>query len=190
MTPADGHAPCRQHTRAQERPAAMVRLDFATGEEDLAAIRDLFLEYQAGLGIDLGFQGFEEEVRGLPGAYGPPGGRLLLARREGRALGCVALRGLSPARAELKRLFVRPEGRGLGLGRLLVARILDEARAAGDAEVVLDTLPGMAEAQGLYRAFGFRDIPPYRPNPIPGARFLGLSLDSAPQEAHPTLPHP
>lgn len=158
----------------------LLRIDFAEGAQDLVAIRELFLEYQARLGVDLGFQSFEAEVRGLPGDYAPPTGRLLLARQGGRPVGCIALRGVGPARGEMKRLFVRPGARGLGLGRQLVARLIDEARSAGYAELVLDTLPGMAEAQGLYLASGFRDIPPYRPNPIPGARFLGLSLDPAP----------
>jgi len=158
----------------------VLSLESVGSSQDLEAIRVLFLEYQAGLGIDLGFQSFDEEVRRLPGDYAPPTGRLLLAKQDGRPLGCIALRGISPARGEMKRLFVRPQGRGLGLGKWLVARLLDEARTAGYAELVLDTLPGMAEAQGLYLAFGFRDIPPYRDNPIPGARFLGLVLDSAP----------
>ncbi|MFN7956818.1 MAG: GNAT family N-acetyltransferase [Holophagaceae bacterium] len=158
----------------------LLRIDFAEGAQDLVAIRELFLEYQARLGVDLGFQSFEAEVRGLPGDYAPPTGRLLLARQGGRPVGCIALRGVGPARGEMKRLFVRPGARGLGLGRQLVARLIDEARSVGYAELVLDTLPGMAEAQGLYLASGFRDIPPYRPNPIPGARFLGLSLDPAP----------
>lgn len=152
----------------------------AETSQDLAAIRALFLEYQAGLGVDLGFQAFDEEVRRLPGDYAPPAGRLLLAKQDGRPVGCIALRGISPACGEMKRLFVRSWGRGLGLGKRLVARLLHEARAAGYAELVLDTLPGMTEAQGLYLAYGFREIPPYRPNPIPGARFLGLALDDAP----------
>lgn len=155
-------------------------IDFAEGAQDLAAIRELFLEYQARLGVDLGFQSFEAEVRDLPGDYAPPNGRLLLARQDGRPVGCAALRTFAPSRAEMKRLFVRPGARGLELGRQLVARLIDEARSAGYAELVLDTLPGMAEAQGLYLASGFRDIPPYRPNPIPGARFLGLPLDPTP----------
>ncbi|NWJ40047.1 MAG: GNAT family N-acetyltransferase [Geothrix sp.] len=158
----------------------MLSIDPAGCSQDLEAVRGLFLEYQAGLGIDLGFQSFDEEVRRLPGDYAPPAGRLLLAKQDGRPVGCIALRGLSPIRGEMKRLFVRPQGRGLGLGRRLVTRLINEARAAGYAELVLDTLPSMAEAQGLYLAFGFRDIPPYRPNPVPGARFLGLSLIPAP----------
>jgi ribosomal protein S18 acetylase RimI-like enzyme len=158
----------------------MLSIEPIHSSTDLDAVRELFLEYQAGLGIDLGFQSFNQEVHGLPGAYAPPTGGLLLARQDGRAVGCIALRGLSPARGEMKRLFVRPEARGLGLGRRLVTRLIDAARSAGYSELVLDTLPAMAEAQALYLAFGFRDIPPYRPNPIPEARFLGLSLASAP----------
>ena len=146
---------------------------------EVAAARDLMREYQALLGVDLCFQGFEEEMRALPGDYAPPLGRLLLARHEGRAVGCVALRPLDDARCEMKRLFVRPEARGLGAGRALVQRLLDEARTIGYADIVLDTLSTMVEAQALYEAFGFREVAPYCVNPIPGARFLGRSLDAA-----------
>ena len=148
----------------------------AATPEEIETVRALFHEYQAGLGLDLGFQGFPAEVRDLPGEYAPPAGRLFLAFLDGEPAGCVALRPFRESRCEMKRLYVRPSGRGHGVGRALVARVLEEARALGYAEAVLDTLPTMAEAQGLYLAFGFRDIPPYRPNPVAGARFLGLSL--------------
>ena len=154
----------------------MLTLRLAETPEDLQTVRILFQEYQASLDLDLGFQGFPSEVQGLPGPYAPPGGRLLLARWNGEPVGCIALRPFEGAHCEMKRLYVRPSGRGLGVGRALVARILEEARAIGYAEVLLDTLPTMAEAQGLYLAFGFRDIPPYRPNPVPGARFMGRPL--------------
>ena len=143
---------------------------------DIDAARELFREYQTRLGVDLCFQGFAAEVEGLPGDYAPPGGRLLLAENDGVPAGCVALRALDGSRCEMKRLFVRPATRGRGAGRALVARILDEAHALGYAEMVLDTLPTMAEAQHLYQAFGFRDIPQYCDNPIAGARYLGRSL--------------
>lgn len=143
---------------------------------ELEVIRKLLLEYQSQLGIDLGFQGFQAELQALPGDYAGPKGRLLLALRGGEPLGCVALREFGNSRSEMKRLFVRPSARGLGAGKALVSRVLAEARAIGYSEVVLDTLPSMAEAQILYEEFGFRDIPPYRPNPVPGARFLGLML--------------
>ncbi len=139
-------------------------------------VRGLFEEYQVLLGVDLGFQGFAAELAGLPGEYAPPNGRLLLASHQGTPVGCVALRALLAWRCEMKRLFVRPATRGLGVGKALVTRILQEARAIGYREMVLDTLPSMEEAQHLYHAFGFSDIPPYRANPIPGTRWLGRSL--------------
>lgn len=153
-----------------------IRSAFST--EDFAIVRQLFREYQAELGIDLCFQGFAAEVEGLPGDYAPPSGRLLLAFRDDVAVGCVALRAVDGARCEMKRLYLRPGARGSGLGRALVERLLSEARAEGYGEVVLDTLPSMAEAQRMYERFGFRDIPPYRANPVAGARYLGLRLES------------
>ncbi|WP_243318945.1 GNAT family N-acetyltransferase [Geothrix paludis] len=154
----------------------MPTIEIATTRMDIDSARDLFLEYQSLLGVDLGFQSFDEEVNRLPGDYAPPDGRLLLAKKDGFPLGCIALRRISATRCEMKRLFVRPQGRGLGVGKKLVARLIAEARSMGYAEIVLDTLPTMTEAQTMYLAFGFHDIAPYRPNPIPGARFLGLSL--------------
>lgn len=153
-----------------------IRSAFST--EDFAIVRQLFREYQAELGIDLCFQGFAAEVEGLPGDYAPPSGRLLLALRDDVAVGCVALRAVDGTRCEMKRLYLRPGARGSGLGRALVERLLSEARAEGYGEVVLDTLPSMAEAQRMYERFGFRDIPPYRANPVAGARYLGLRLES------------
>src|SRR5690606_27498862 len=144
----------------------------ATSREQLDVVRELLREYQARLGVDLSFQGFESELRELPGSYSPPRGRLLLGVRGGTGIGCVALRPLDGGRCEIKRLFVRPSFRGSGVGRVLVSAVLSEARAVGYAEVVLDTLPHMEEAQQLYRKFGFRDIPGYYPNPIPGSRYL------------------
>jgi putative acetyltransferase len=154
----------------------MLNISHASTTQEIAAVRALMLEYQALLGVDLCFQGFEAELRDLPGAYAPPSGCLLLATHAGSAVGCVALHEAGWPRAEMKRLFVLPTGRGLGLGRALVSAVLAEAVAIGYTEVVLDTLPTMAEAQQLYERFGFRDIPPYRPNPVEGARYLSKSL--------------
>ncbi len=154
----------------------MLTIDQVESKDDIDIVRKLMLEYQTRLGVDLCFQGFDAELKGLPGDYAPPGGRLLLASINGSAIGCVALRAFDGSRCEMKRLFVRPAGRGLGVGRALVTRVMDEARAIGYAEMVLDTLPTMAEAQALYHAFGFRDISAYRVNPIPGTRYLGRGL--------------
>jgi GNAT superfamily N-acetyltransferase len=139
-------------------------------------VRGLLREYQALLGVDLSFQDFATEVQELPGDYAPPGGNLLLARHGGEPVGCVALRAAGGNRCEMKRLFVRPAARGLGAGAALVMAILREARALGYAQIVLDTLPTMGDAQRLYQRFGFRDVAAYRHNPIDGTRYLARSL--------------
>jgi len=158
-------------------PPVDLQLVEAEDARALAAVGTLFQEYADGLGVDLSFQGFDRELRGLPGAYAPPGGALWLARRGGHAIGCVALKALEPPLvAEIKRLYVRPEGRGLGLGRRLAEAAIDHARGLGYARLRLDTLPGMGQAQALYLALGFRAIAPYRFNPVPGAQFLELAL--------------
>jgi ribosomal protein S18 acetylase RimI-like enzyme len=144
---------------------------------DLATIRLLFQEYADSLGVDLCFQDFDTELATLPGAYRPPTGALLLAERDGDAAGCVAMRALEPpAVAELKRLYVRSSARGEGLGFALTEAALDLARQAGYARIRLDTLPTMAAAQTLYRRLGFREIAPYRSNPIPGALYMERDL--------------
>jgi ribosomal protein S18 acetylase RimI-like enzyme len=143
---------------------------------DLPAVRKLFEDYAASLEIDLAFQGFAAELDGLPGKYAPPRGAIILAERDGEPCGCVALRPIDGQTCEMKRLFVRESGRGLGVGRGLVSRILDEARARGYAAMRLDTLPSMQSAARLYRSFGFQETTPYVHNPIPGALFLEKSL--------------
>ena len=142
----------------------------------LLQARALFEEYAASLGIDLCFQKFAEELATLPGAYSPPGGRLLLARWDREAAGCVALRPLQDGIGEMKRFYVRPEYRGLGIGRALAERIIREACDAGYTRMRLDSLDSMESAIQLYRQLGFRDVPPYRENPVPGAVFLELPL--------------
>jgi ribosomal protein S18 acetylase RimI-like enzyme len=142
----------------------------------LTMVRELFLEYAAGLGFDLGFQNFDAELEELPGRYAPPSGRLLLAVRASEPAGCVALRGLDDTTCEMKRLFVRPAFRGCGAGRLLVEAILAEGRAAGYRQMRLDTLPSMGAAIALYRSLGFRPVEAYTVNPHPGALYLARAL--------------
>ncbi len=143
---------------------------------DLDEARALFREYQAAIGVDLCFQGFEAELAALPGDYAPPRGRLLLTRGGSRIAGGIALRPLSDGDCEMKRLYVRPDFRKTGLGRLLAERLIEEARTIGYRRMCLDTLPTMTSAQRLYESLGFADIAPYRHNPVGGTRFMGLEL--------------
>jgi ribosomal protein S18 acetylase RimI-like enzyme len=140
-------------------------------------VRALFVEYAQSLNFDLCFQSFDRELKELPGDYRLPSGRLVLGRIDGRPAGCVALRMLDPRICELKRLYVRPEFRGYGLGRQLTDYVLDEARRAGYSTVRLDTLSGeMDRAIELYRSMGFKEIAPYYSNPIPNALYMELPL--------------
>ncbi|HKB26659.1 MAG TPA: GNAT family N-acetyltransferase [Methylomirabilota bacterium] len=148
----------------------------AASAGDIERVKELFREYEKSLDVDLCFQGFEQELAGLPGAYTPPRGRLLLAIDGGRPAGCVALRPLGPDACEMKRLYLRPELRGRRVGRLLADRVIAEARAIGYARMRLDTLPAMTEAIAMYRALGFAEIAPYYANPVPGALFMELAL--------------
>ena len=148
----------------------------ATTAEQLAAIRQLFEEYAASLDVDLCFQGFDQELAELPGDYAAPAGRLLLAADGATAVGCVALRRISDDVCEMKRLYVRPGFQGRKHGLSLVQAILHEARAIGYRRMRLDTLPSMKQAVALYRSLGFKEIPPYRNNPVCGALFFELDL--------------
>lgn len=154
---------------------------------DIAQIRKLFTEYAESLGFSLCFQDFDRELTGLPGDYAPPEGRLLIARRGDESAGCIALHGFEPDRlepdrvepgiCEMKRLYVRPQFRGSGLGRLLTERVIADAKSVGYAKMRLDTVePKMKNAVALYRALGFREIGSYRPNPIEGAMYMELAL--------------
>lgn len=141
------------------------------------AVRALFEEYAAELGIDLCFQNFAEELAALPGAYAPPRGGVWIARVDGRDAGCVALRPLDAEASELKRMYVRRAWRGRGLGRRLGETAIGFARAAGYKAVCLDTLSGMTEALALYRSFGFRPTRAYCHNPMPDTVWMELALD-------------
>ncbi|HEX3152505.1 MAG TPA: GNAT family N-acetyltransferase [Gemmataceae bacterium] len=137
--------------------------------DEVPAVRELFCEYAAGLGFSLCFQNFDAELAGLPGAYAPPAGRLLVAEVEGEMVGCVALRPQAAGVCELKRLYVRPAYRGKGIGRRLLEMLLAEAVDAGYLEAVFDTLESMTEALALYRSFAFEPTEPYGCHPVAGS---------------------
>jgi putative acetyltransferase len=158
-------------------PAGRAELIEAVLPEHIEETRALFIEYAGSLGFSLCFQGFDEELKGLPGAYAPPSGRLFLAQYERRAAACVALRKLEATICEMKRLYVRPQYRGKGLGRILVERLIAEARGIGYERMRLDTIPSsMQDAIELYRRMGFEEIAPYRENPIEGALYMEFLL--------------
>jgi putative acetyltransferase len=143
--------------------------------EEGEVVHELFREYASGVGVDLCFQGFEQELAGLPGKYAPPSGGLWLAVDVAPA-GCIALRSVDSERCEIKRLFVSPAFRGVGLGRMLAEHVLAAARESEYRQILLDTLPSMTAAIAMYRSLGFADVQPYCHNPIPGALYLGLDL--------------
>jgi putative acetyltransferase len=147
-----------------------------TDESRLAEVRTLFQEYWDSFGFTPCFQGFGEELTRLPGEYVPPGGRLALALVDGRPAGCIALRRFDVGRCEAKRLYVRPEFRGHGLGRALLDWVIAEARAAGYREMVGDTMPVMDRALSMYDRYGFERTSPYTDDPTPGAVYLRLNL--------------
>lgn len=165
---------------ANGSPRSMLSIKQAESKEELLQVRTLFEEYAAGLDIDLCFQGFDEEVAGLPGDYSLPRGRLLLASWGNALAGCVALRPLEAGACEMKRLYVRPEFRKFGVGRHLAERIIQEAVHSGYKLMRLDSLPSMVAARTLYQRLGFHDIAPYRANPVKGAVFLELALNGEP----------
>jgi ribosomal protein S18 acetylase RimI-like enzyme len=148
----------------------------ATSLDDIATARALFEEYQQSLGFSLCFQNFDAELAGLPGAYAPPEGRLLLAFADGAPAGCIAIRKIGEETCEMKRLWVKPAFRGTGLGRRLAEETLLEARKIGHRRIRLDTLPSMNAAQALYLSLGFADIPPYNDHPVEGTRFMEAIL--------------
>ena len=158
---------------------AMPGIREAHTPEDIEQLRQLFVEYQAAIGIDLCFQGFAEELATLPGCYSRPAGCLLLAADGAAVFGCVGLRPLRGSDCEMKRLYVRPAGRGRGLGRMLASAVIGEARLAGYHRILLDTLSTMTEAQALYRSLAFTEVAPYYHNPVAGVSYLALPLQAA-----------
>jgi ribosomal protein S18 acetylase RimI-like enzyme len=149
----------------------------AESPAQIAQARELFLEYGKSLGFSLCFQSFDQELAGLPGDYSPPGGRLLLAEYERQLAGCVALHKLEPEICEMKRLYLRPQFRGKGVGLALARTIIAEAREIGYQRMRLDTVePVMKDAVAMYRRLGFKEIAPYRANPIAGAMYMELEL--------------
>ncbi len=149
----------------------------AQSPDEIKSARALFEEYAAWLGFSLCFQNFDKELAELPGGYAPPSGRLILAVDGNDVMGCVALRKIGDGVGEMKRLFVRPEFRARGLGRILTEKLIGEAKDIGYARLRLDTLPGkMDQAIAMYRSFGFKEIAPYYKNPVAGATFMELVL--------------
>jgi putative acetyltransferase len=149
----------------------------AESPNQIAATRELFLEYAQSLGFSLCFQNFDQELANLPGDYAPPEGCLVLAMQDGQPAGCVALHKLDDEYCEMKRLYVRPQFRGHGLGLALAERVIADAREIGYKYLRLDTVePVMRAAVAMYRELGFREIAPYRPNPIEGALYMELQL--------------
>ena len=168
----------------ETHPTSAVRFGITQAQStaQIAQARELFLEYAQSLGFSLCFQNFDTELAGLPGDYAPPEGRLLLAEYEGQLAGCVALHKLAAQKdddgiCEMKRLYLRLQFRGKGLGRVLADRVIAEARQIGYRRMRLDTVePLMKDAVAMYRKIGFQEIAPYRPNPIAGALYMELQL--------------
>lgn len=164
-------------------PAPAIELLVPAAQAQFDDTRAIFREYATQLGVDLCFQGFEEELARLPGEYAQPDGALLLAFVDGALAGCGAFRSLQDVdyanACEMKRLYVRPAYRRFGLGRLLARQLMDRAIEAGYSTMLLDTLDDMEAARNLYETLGFEEIPPYYFNPIPGAHYLKVDLRRA-----------
>ncbi len=154
----------------------MIRIVRPESQEQWAIARNLVEGYAASLGLDLAFQNLQDEIESLQSEYGPPDGAFLLAAQEDVFIGCVALRKFSQDTCEMKRLYVIPGNRGHGVGRVLAEATIAEARRQGYKRMLLDTLPSMREAQGLYASLGFRPVAAYRYNPVPGTAFMELKL--------------
>jgi len=155
----------------------VIEFRYITGQDMIEEIKQLFLEYAQSLEIELTFQNFEAEFETLPGKYAPPDGALILVLVDGKGAGCIALRKLSEGICEMKRLYVRDDYRGLGIGKKIITMIIEEAKRLKYRYIRLDTLPTMKKAQDLYMSFGFYDIESYVYNPIEGVRFLEFKLN-------------
>lgn len=145
-------------------------------KKEMLEVKQIFIEYRKDLGLDLDFQDFQEELKGLPGEYSPPEGAILLAKDNDKTVGCVALRKIDDKICEMKRLYVTPEYRGQGLGRKLALSIIEKAREKGYKKMKLDTLTTLNEANDLYRSLGFEECEPYRYNPLEDALYMELEL--------------
>lgn len=159
---------------ADPKPFIQFQEDYSAKNVEL--IQQLFGEYQAGLGVDLDFQDFERELEKLPGDYSPPQGAILMCHYKGELAGCIALKSHTKDICEMKRLFVRPAFRKLSLGRLLSKELMKIAKNKGYKKMRLDSLPFMKPAQALYFSLGFREVPPYYPNPIEGTLYMEADL--------------
>ena len=177
----------RERERGEMIEWKSVSIERARSAQDLEATAQLFAAYATSLGLDLSFQEFDAELKSLPGKYAPPTGEILLARNgNGAAVGCVAVRPLSPPDCcEMKRLYILPAGRGLGVGKKLLHAILDIAVALGYNEIKLDTLPSMTQAISLYESAGFAPTAPYYKTPLTGTKFLARRLHMSSATAHP-----
>jgi len=154
-----------------------VKIVEAKSEEQVRAAKGLFLEYAASLDFDLSFQSFEEEMKGFPDQYSSPTGRLYLALEGNKAIGCVAVRRFEDGICEMKRLYVKPGFRGKKAGRLLAEAAIECAKGSRYKAMRLDTVSSMVSANNLYRTLGFKEIGPYRENPLQGAIYMELNLE-------------
>ena len=154
----------------------MIKIITSDNNKLILKTKKLFQEYASSLGFDPSFQDFEQEMATFPAQYFPPQGRLCLAQYKHEIVGCVGLRALDGGICEMKRMYVKPKYRGQGFGRALAKAIINEARSIGYAHMRLDTIPSMKAAVSLYTSLGFKEIEPYRFNPIEGVRFMELKL--------------